>query len=99
MRVSRVCCEIRLAAGNWINPPTRARVRKLLNTFIRAPNNWVVCVEEIDSTPSDGVVLQVTVCVRWMHSEIVRDRIIEAVLRYCQPEYDSMVEVAVIDIE
>ena len=34
---------------------------------------------------------------KWSHSEIIRDKLIETLSLRFQPEYDSMVEVEVID--
>ena len=33
----------------------------------------------------------------WSHSEIVRDALIDALLQSFQPEYESMIEVEVLD--
>lgn len=96
-----VRCEVRLAEGDWAETPTLAAIRDILGNCLTTRDDRLVSVEEIDPVPPDApdiaLQVEVTVCVRWDHSEIVRDRIIEALLQHCQPEYDSMVEVEVID--
>ena len=54
-------------------------------------------VEFEEPNEDEALVAVAVVLTRYCHAEIIRDDIAEAVLRHFRPEYDSMVEVEVLD--
>lgn len=85
-----------LADGSWQVKPTPAVVRDILNSaFPDGGDDSLLSVQEADG--ESDTAFAVTVDARWKHAEAVRDCIAEALLRRCRPEYESMVEVEVLD--
>jgi len=91
--MSQVRCYATLDDGKWRVTPSLSAVRKALGVMRwREP-----VVVEIDTVPGAGRQMEIRAETQWEHGEIVRDRIVEALLRHLGPEYDSMVEVEVQD--
>lgn len=102
--MNRVVCRITLADGAWENYPTEQTVEAALElTFphyadtpvSRGP---VLVGVECDEPDDDALVAEVEVLTRYCHAEVIRDDIIEAMLHRFRPEYESMIEVEVLDV-
>jgi hypothetical protein len=88
---------IQLSQGTWGQRPTRTRVRAAVRESLA--NKSVSRRLRFSDPLSNETVLE---CkgqfrTRVLHAEIVRDALIETLLQRFQPEYDSMVEVEVLD--
>ena len=100
----RVVCKATLADGAWGNYPAEETLRAALeltfpchaDTYVR-PGPVLVSVE-CDEADDEALVAEVEVLTRYCHAEIIRDDIIETLLRRFRPEYESMVEVEVLDV-
>ena len=59
----------------------------------------LVRLDFIDPDGDDDVLLafEAEFVTYWSHSEIVRDALIDALLQSFQPEYESMIEVEIVD--
>jgi len=93
--VKRALLHVALGAGQWSRAVTPALVRDQL---AHALGNRLGSVEFY--TPADNETLveaEVVVFSRDAHCELARDTVIEALLKRLKPEYDSMVEVEVLD--
>ena len=95
-----VRCRITIAEGHYKRAATHSSVRGVLR--------WVFCDSlcELDFVNPDeedvALAAEVTVRLRsryryWGHNEVVRDRIVMALVERLQPEYESQVEVEIID--
>ena len=93
-----VRCNIALATGRWRTRPTLAAVRNILGLFF---GRALQTVEAVASEPDVVLQLEVTAYVGcgYGHAEAVRDRIAEALLGRFQPEYESMVEMEIVETE
>ena len=91
-----VRCNVTLATGRWRTRPTLAAVRNILGLYF---GRALQAVEAVASEPDVVLQLEVTACMGWGfgHAEAVRDRIAEALLGRFQPEYESMVEMEVVE--
>ncbi len=94
--MSLVCCNVALSEGKWQTKPTLAAVNNILNFYFGSNLEWVEVVE-----PDPDVMLQVEVAAHtglgYGHEEAVRDRIVLALLRRFKPEYESQVEIEIVD--
>ena len=103
--MSRVVCRIVLSEGTWKTPPSKHGARGLLRSIFPTPTDGEVPPHPPMLTrlrfeePGEDEILvaEATVRPRHRHCEIVRDDIVEALLAAFQPEYESMVEVEVIE--
>jgi len=88
--------NITLSEGCWRRSPTAGAVRDRLahGVFYGLDVAWDE-TEPFD--PSAEAALQLSVVCPVVNGEILRDCIIERLLRYFEPEYESMVEVEVLD--
>jgi len=98
--VSEVRCRIVIAKGRYEgHAPTEASVNGVLE--------WVFSdsLNELEFTdPDDDVALEAEVVVllksryrRWGHDEAIRDRIVTALVDRLKPEYESQVEVEIVE--
>ena len=103
--MSRVVCRIVLAEGKWRTRPSGRGVRELLRTIFprpageEAPSQPPMLARLRFDEPGEDEVLVAEVVVRphhW-HCEIIRDEIVEAFAACFRPEYESMIEVEVIE--
>jgi hypothetical protein len=97
----RFVCHIRLSAGNWGLRPTPAQIRKSV-----PHGRWhdAVLSRLSFEDPDDADVLlafEAEFKAYWSfvgaHVEALRDELFTALLRRFQPEFESMVEVEVLD--
>jgi len=94
--VNRVRCRIALYEGGWRAVPSKQAVKATLEHTCPARNGSCLAAVEFAEPSADvAVEAEVSVLTRWCHAEIVRDAIIEALLRRLTPEYESMIEVEV----
>ena len=93
-----VRCNITLTSGRWQTRPTLAAVRNILGFYF---GRALQAVDAVESEPGVALQLEVTAYLGWGygHEEAVRDRIAEALLRRFRPEYESMVEMEVVETE
>jgi hypothetical protein len=95
--VNRFAYHVQLSQGNWGRPPTRRRVRESVSACGNRDNGF--CHLSFFEPADEETRLECRVCfeAKRSHSEIIRDKLIETLSLRFQPEYDSMVEVEVID--
>jgi len=95
--VNRFTYHIHLSQGTWGRPPTPSRVRESVSTC--GNNDGGLCHLTFFEPDDEETRLECRACfeAKWSHSEIIRDKLIETLSLRFQPEYDSMVEVEVID--
>jgi len=96
--VNRCTYCIRLSDGAWGKRPTPSNVRRaILACSHRDYRLRSVCFPPPDA--NEETCLQCRVCfdVRWSRYEIVIDELVETLLCWLQPEFDSMVEVEISD--
>ncbi len=93
-----VQCNVTLTTGRWQTTPTLAAARNILGLYF---GRALQAVEAVESEPDVVLQLEVTAYMGWGygHAEAVRDRIAEALLGRFQPEYESMVEMEVVETE
>lgn len=83
--------------GQWTPPLTLDAVEELLSD-LADEGEWTLVEYEMVSPDEDmSVVLELTIVSEWSDTEHVRDKLIETVLVYFDPEFESMIEVEVID--
>ncbi len=98
--MSEVRCRIVIAKGRYEgHAPTQSSVNGVLE--------WVFSdsLGELEFTdPDDDVALEAEVAVllksryrRWGHDEAIRDRIVTALVDRLKPEYESQVEVEIVE--
>ena len=88
--------NITLSEGRWKRSPTPGAVREQLAHCVLY--GWDVVWDETEPfDPSADAVLQLSVVCPVINGEILRDHIIGRLLCYFEPEYESMVEVEVLD--
>ena len=88
--------NITLSEGCWKRSPTPGAVRDRLTRGVFYGLE-VVWDETEPFGPGADAVLQLSVVCPVINGEILRDCIIERLLHYFEPEYESMVEVEVLD--
>ena len=95
--MNRFAYHVQLSQGNWGRPPTRRRVRESVSACGNRDNGF--CHLSFFEPAGEETRLECRVCfeAKRSHSEIIRDKLIETLSLRFQPEYDSMVEVEVID--
>jgi hypothetical protein len=95
--VNRFVCRVQLCDGNWGRQISEGTVADVVESCANVDRNLV----RLDFLDVDGddvlLAFEVEVVTHWSHSEIVRDALIDALLQWFQPEYDSMIEVEVLD--
>jgi hypothetical protein len=103
--VNQVVCRLVLSDGLWGRVPSKETVAAALGlAFPSHVDGWgarnrpsLASVEFEEPNEDEALVAVAVVLTRYCHAEIIRDDIAEAVLRHFRPEYDSMVEVEVLD--
>ena len=95
--MNRFTCRIQLAHGHWERSPTPSRVREAVVACASSDN--VLRHLTFLEPDNEETRLECRVCfeARWSHSEVIRDTLIETLSSRFRPEYDSMVEVEVLD--
>lgn len=93
--MSRVVCRLALSDGAWETRPSR---RPLWEAVRRTASARLVRLQFEEPGEDEILVAEATMrSSRYCHAEIVRDDIVEALLASFRPEYESMVEVEVIE--
>ena len=103
--MSRVVCRIVLSEGIWENQPSKRAVREALRsawpprTHVGSvpPPPTLVRLGFDEPGDDEALVAEAVVDARCCHAETIRDDIVGALLASFQPEYESMVEVEVIE--
>lgn len=94
--MNRIRCQVSLYDGRWKMLPTWEAVRNVMEHCVpRKRENALDYAEKMNSDSETLLQFAVVMTTRWKHSEAVRDRIVEVLLRRFQPEYESMIEVEV----
>jgi hypothetical protein len=97
----RFVCHIQLSGGNWGIRPTPAQIRRSI-----PHGRWhdaVLCRLDFEASDDTDVLLAVEAEFKayWSpvgaHVEALRDELMTALLQRFQPEFESMVEVEVLD--
>jgi len=96
--VTLVQCRIMIDAGCYKRAVTHSSVCDVLQRALSDS----LCKLEFTSPDEDVMVAEVAVWLKsrfryWGHNEVIRDRIITALMERLQPEYESQVEVEIID--
>ena len=88
--------NITLSEGRWKTLPSARAVRGLLTHF--AFRRREIVWDDTEPFASDpNALVQCSVILPVVNGELLRDSLIETMLNRFQPEYDSMVEVEVLD--
>ena len=103
--MSHVVCRVGLSEGTWETEPSKRSVRDALRSIFPPPTDGEVPPHPPMLTrlrfeepgEDEMLVAEATMRPRHWHCEIVRDDIVEALLAAFRPEYESMVEVEVIE--
>jgi hypothetical protein len=96
---------VALSEGTWETQPSKHGLRELLRSIFPPPADEdlppslaMLTRLKFEEPGEDAIlVAEATVRPRHWHCETVRDDIVEALLASFQPEYESMVEVEVIE--
>jgi hypothetical protein len=88
--------NITLSDGRWKVRPSEKAVQSIVAQFAFPPRE-VVWDESEPFAPDPAAIVQLSVICPVVNGEILRDSLIEAMLNRFQPEYESMVEVEVLD--
>jgi len=103
--VSRAVYRIALSEGTWETKPSKRTVQQLLRSIFPPParNEWppyratLARLRFEEPGEDEMLAAEAVVRLRCWHNETVRDEIIMALLGEFQPEYESMVEVEVLE--
>ena len=88
--------NITLSEGRWKTLPSERAARRLLAHFAFRRGE-IVWDDTEPFTPDPNALVQLSVILPVVNGEILRDSLIEAMLSRFQPEFESMVEVEVLD--
>ena len=91
--MTETTCAILLYAGKW-----SPRIHRSLKESLACALADATAVEiETDDNPGDGPRVTVTVTYGSGDSELVRDEVCESVVHYLRPQYESQVEVEIVN--
>ena len=88
--------NITLSEGRWKTLPSERAVRSLLARFAFRRRE-IVWDDTEPFAPDPDALVHFSVILPVVNGEILRDSLIEAILSRFQPEYESMVELEVLD--
>jgi len=96
--VNRFVCCVQLCDGTWGRQIAEGAVADVVESCANVDCD-LVRLDFIDPDGDDDVLLafEAEFVTYWSHSEIVRDALIDALLQSFQPEYESMIEVEIVD--
>ena len=95
--MNRFVCHVQLCDGNWGRRVTEGAVADVVKSCANIDCDPI----RLGFVGPDGddvlLAFEAEFVTYWSHSEIVRDDLIDSLLQRFQPEYDSMIEVEVLD--
>jgi len=94
---TRIKLRVVLYGGVWRHCPSEAAVLRRLQTTLGEGFERVQFVTESGTDPDVALEAEVLVFSVHRHGEYLRDALAEDLIRHLGPEYDSMVEVEVLD--
>jgi len=95
--IMRVKLHVVLYGGVWRHRPSEAVVLRRLQTTLGEGFERVKFVTESNIDPDVALEAEVLVFPVHRHGEYLRDVLTEDLIKHLGPEYDSMVEVEVLD--
>ena len=87
--------QLMLATGGWAVAPTESAVRKALARFLEDHNQ--LTIEEQPEDACFSAKINIYGSNPYRDAEIYRDLIVEALVGFLAPEYESMVEVEILE--